>query len=245
VTSLDYRLYSLSQVLQGTLSFPLSRTRDVLLQYRDLMSDAPDELETSGGLLSLTQGPTVFISICHCGQTQKAERLAASWRSALGPISDDVKWRPYSAEFVFPGSKMEATGSFLPELTDPLIDVLSEQFAMAPPSSIAMWNDYHGAVTRVPVDASAFPLRERGYSLGLTSPWESAAERSAAMHWVAGFREAVRPFGRGVYVNDLGDEAEDRAREVYGANYARLAALKAKYDPSNFFRQNYNIVPAA
>jgi hypothetical protein len=32
-------------------------------------------------------------------------------------------------------------------------------------------------------------------------------------------------------------------RVAYGGNYERLAALKMKYDPENFFRLNPNIKP--
>ena len=51
-----------------------------------------------------------------------------------------------------------------------------------------------------------------------------------------------------MYVNDLGDERDEgreRVRDAYGANHERLVALKAKYDPTNFFRLNQNIAPAA
>ena len=54
----------------------------------------------------------------------------------------------------------------------------------------------------------------------------------------------MRPFGtNGVYVNNLGDEGEDRVRAAYGANYQRLAALKRKFDPANLFRANQNVRP--
>jgi hypothetical protein len=56
----------------------------------------------------------------------------------------------------------------------------------------------------------------------------------------------VEPFlEQGVYVNYLGEEGEARVRAAYGANYQRLAALKRKYDPTNFFRLNQNIAPAS
>ena len=56
----------------------------------------------------------------------------------------------------------------------------------------------------------------------------------------------MRPFATGgVYVNNLGEEGEERICAAYGPNYARLAALKAKYDPTNLFRLNQNIKPAA
>ena len=54
----------------------------------------------------------------------------------------------------------------------------------------------------------------------------------------------MRPFSTGaVYVNNLGDEGEDRVRAAYGPNYQKLVALKNKYDPTNLFRLNQNIRP--
>ncbi len=40
------------------------------------------------------------------------------------------------------------------------------------------------------------------------------------------------------------DTEPGREREAYGANYERLAQLKRKYDPENFFRANVNVTPA-
>ncbi|WP_439393814.1 BBE domain-containing protein [Bradyrhizobium sp. PMVTL-01] len=65
------------------------------------------------------------------------------------------------------------------------------------------------------------------------------------MRWARELWSAVRPYSTGgVYANNLGDEGEDRIRDAYGENYQRLAALKTKYDPTNFFRLNQNIKPA-
>jgi hypothetical protein len=56
----------------------------------------------------------------------------------------------------------------------------------------------------------------------------------------------MRPFSTGgVYANNLGEEGTERIRAAYGDNYQRLATVKAKYDPANFFRSNQNIQPAA
>jgi FAD/FMN-containing dehydrogenase len=41
------------------------------------------------------------------------------------------------------------------------------------------------------------------------------------------------------------EEKEALVRAGYGANYERLSALKAKYDPTNLFRMNLNITPAS
>ena len=56
----------------------------------------------------------------------------------------------------------------------------------------------------------------------------------------------MKPSSAGtVYVNALSVGDESRIREAYGPNYERLAAIKAKYDPTNLFRVNHNIRPLA
>ncbi len=66
------------------------------------------------------------------------------------------------------------------------------------------------------------------------------------MEWTRSFFEAMGPFfEEGVYVNNLGDEGEDRVKAAYGGNYERLLALKGSYDPTNLFRLNQNIRPPA
>jgi FAD/FMN-containing dehydrogenase len=64
------------------------------------------------------------------------------------------------------------------------------------------------------------------------------------IRWSRGQWAAVQPFSPGcVYVNFLGvgDDGEDRVKAAYGPNYARLAQVKAAYDPTNLFRLNHNI----
>jgi FAD/FMN-containing dehydrogenase len=244
VTTFEYRLHPLDRVLAGLMFFPVSRTRDVVRRYRDLMMRAPDDLQTSGGLLSSTGEPQLFIALCHCGGRAEAERLVGEWRAALRPAEDTIAAGPYAADFVLPASPSVGDGAFLPELNDAVVDVLAAQFSAAPPSCTAAWNDFHGAVTRVPVDAMAFPLRAPGYDLFVHAMWKTAGDREASVAWLDRFREALRPWSRGVYINNLGEDSDARTREAYGANYARLAAIKATYDPDNAFHHNHNIRPA-
>jgi FAD/FMN-containing dehydrogenase len=70
-------------------------------------------------------------------------------------------------------------------------------------------------------------------------------DAEANVRWTQEFYDAVQPFlETSVYVNNLGDEGGHRVRAAYGSNYARLLAIKKKYDPSNVFRLNQNIDPA-
>jgi FAD/FMN-containing dehydrogenase len=245
VTSFDYRLHPVVEVLSGMLLFPVSRVRETLRRYRDLMGAVPDALETSGGLTFRDGQPVFFIALCHCGGRRDGESVVHHWQTVLRSESDTVGWSPYSADLVVPAAPSTGTGVFLPALPDEVIDLLAAAMAQAPESATATWNDFHGAVTRVPRDAMAFPLRERGFDLFISAPWhDDEASRRAALAWVHGLRDALAPFGRGVYVNNLDADESHRIPDAYGSHYDRLAATKAIHDPDNVFRVNHNIPPA-
>jgi hypothetical protein len=73
---------------------------------------------------------------------------------------------------------------------------------------------------------------------------QDPSENEAGIQWARDSWGATQPFIESSnYVNDLGDEGDQRTREAYGPNYGRLVALKNKYDPTNFFRLNANIKP--
>ncbi len=243
VTALYFRLHPLARVLSGRLIFPVSRARDVMRRYRDLMASAPDELQTSGGLASSEEEPALFIAVCHCGDGDSGNSLIDRWRVSLQPESDTVKWVSYSADFVLPAVASSGSGSFLPDLNDDLIDVLADSFSGAPPWCTAAWNDYHGAVTRVLPDAMAFPLRRSGYDLFVHASWKTEESRRDALTWLSELHGALRRWERGVYVNNIGTESAEQTAAAYGANFERLTTIKAKYDPDNFFHLNHNIRP--
>jgi len=102
-----------------------------------------------------------------------------------------------------------------------------------------------GAIGRVGERDTAFSHRRAQHSCLVLRAWRDPAASQDNIAWGRSCYGAVEPFlEQGVYVNYLGDEGESRVRAAYGANYQRLAALKQKYDPTNFFRGNQNIQPA-
>jgi hypothetical protein len=117
----------------------------------------------------------------------------------------------------------------------------------APPLSGAFVIEcLHGEASRVPAQATAFPHRFKGLNFSLHADWVTTAHRASAEEWGRSLWNSMQPYLRpAVYSNYLGDESSSRVQAAYGSNYQRLAALKRKYDPTNFFQLNQNIPPAA
>lgn len=105
-------------------------------------------------------------------------------------------------------------------------------------------NPFHGAVSRVPVDAMAMPHRQFGYSLAILGQWAEQRDNDANIDWTRQTFEALRPhMVEQSYVNDLSADDGNMIRWAYGPNWDRLVALKRRYDPANIFHLNQNIVP--
>jgi hypothetical protein len=105
---------------------------------------------------------------------------------------------------------------------------------------------FGGAVARVPEESTAFPYRDASHDLNIVASWlpEEAGDADRHIEWVRGLFSALEPYSRGVYVNFTSDDAAERVRKAYTeGQWTRLTALKAKYDPTNFFRMNANIPP--
>ena len=102
-----------------------------------------------------------------------------------------------------------------------------------------------GAVSRADPTNTAFYHRDAAFSLTALSAWLDPAEDEKNMAWARDLSDHLQPYtSGGVYVNELGDEGEERIRAAYGpATYDRLVALKNKHDPTNLFRLNQNIKP--
>ncbi|MCA1376322.1 BBE domain-containing protein, partial [Bradyrhizobium sp. IC4060] len=94
---------------------------------------------------------------------------------------------------------------------------------------------------------TAFVHRQEGYNFLILAQWTQASDTSRSISWARATYERMRPFfASGRYVNYLDDdETGDPVAAAYGRNYRRLQQIKAKYDPTNFFRMNQNIRPLA
>lgn len=136
---------------------------------------------------------------------------------------------------------------YLSGFSDDAIDVIATYGAsITSPLTIVAVQHMGGAVSRVDEDATAFGHRDAAFALTIQTSWRNPAESEKHIRWTREFWTAIRPFSvGGTYVNFMSaDDGEDRVKAAYGAaKYARLVALKNKYDPTNLFRLNQNIKP--
>jgi hypothetical protein len=245
-TALTYRLYPLTDVLGGVLSYAPGRTEALLHAFATFCETAPDEMNVVGILLRSEAGTQFQMLVCHAGDVKRGTQLLASWRTR-GPIQDSVRVASY-AEIqgtLNPAAPVAhfQTNLFLPKLGDAAISAVAQAIDHAPLNARAFMVPYYGAMTRVGVKDTAFPLREVGFEMDLMARWTSPAERPGGEAWVRALREALKPYAHGAYVNQLGETSEELVRQAYGVNYARLVKLKRKYDPGNLFRSNQNVKP--
>jgi FAD/FMN-containing dehydrogenase len=252
VTSFEYQLHPVGpRILGGMALYPLAKAKEVLRFYREFTKEAPDELTTYAGFLNPPDSATMAALICcYCGPIEKGEEVVRPLK-AFGPVQDLLGPMSYAVQQCLTDAALP-TGSYyynkagsLSDLTDQAIDVFMEYVANKPsPLSAVMMQTVCGAASRIDVEATAFAHRKLPYAPVIISQWRDAADSEKNVAWARDFWKALQPFtGGGVYVNDLGQDDENRIQLAYGINYERLAAVKKKYDPDNFFRLNANIKP--
>jgi FAD/FMN-containing dehydrogenase len=124
-----------------------------------------------------------------------------------------------------------------------ILDRLSSSNAMM---AVAQLRVLGGAMSRVPVDATAFAHRKSRIMVNLAALYENPADKPTHEAWVADFAAALQQADHGAYVNFLGEDGEDRIHAAYPApTWERLRKIKTRYDPTNLFRLNQNIPPVS
>ncbi len=250
VTSFELRVYAVPQVLGGPIIHPFPEAATVLRFVREVAASAPDELTVYAALVTGPDGrQAVLIVPCWCGPAAEGENILAPIRSFGSPVADMVQWMPYSAmntlvdQALPPGLRYYWKQNLMRELADDAIETIIDRVARVPsPRTVVLIDHVHGAARRVDPAATAFPHRNAPHGLVILSGWDSPADDAANIAWTRDLASATKPWSTGgAYVNEAWDEKSSAA---FGANYARLAAIKATYDPTNLFRHNTNVAPA-
>jgi hypothetical protein len=265
VTSFNYKLQPVGPtVLGGMILHPVEEGKEFLRFYRDFIAGSPEELAVAPIVRIAPPSPALPIEVhgrkvagaivLYSGSIEEGEALIKPLREYGKPLADGIGPKPFRAlqsmldSSAQKGWNYYVKSEFLPPLSDGLIDTIVEHGSKIPsPQSVIAGFHLGGAVSRIAEDATAYSHRDAAYSLIINSGWIDPASSDENIEWTRGFWQALQPFSSGgSYVNfQSQDEGEDRVISTYGSEkYQRLAALKKKYDPTNFFKLNQNIKPA-
>jgi FAD/FMN-containing dehydrogenase len=252
VTALEFRLHDLASIHGGIVLYPRPVAFDLLRQYRDLTAHAPDEITAYAALLTGHGHPMAAVALCHGGSNPDRAAACKQFYLAAPPAADMMGEKKYTElqtmlDFTAPaGAHYYFKCPFLRELTDDALRTILEYTEQMPTEQTQVVLEHmHGAASRVPVGQTAFGLRRVHYSINIMPAWTAPSMAEKCITWAQEFASALNAFGASdAYVNYLGEEGQSAVKASYGANYERLATLKQKYDPDNFFRFNQNIVPA-
>jgi FAD/FMN-containing dehydrogenase len=261
VTRFQFKLYPVGGILGGALFMPA--TRDVLRSLVPIAASAPEELTTISVLMALPPAPfvpaelvgTMSLAIMFVWSgDDPADGQAAlqPFRDVATPLVDMAMPMPYPGIYAMLADAENRALSvhrsrFLSGLDDDAVDaILDAMSAPSSPMAMVQLRVLGGAMSRVPADATAFAHRDAAVMAVIITNFEAVETEPTHRAWTEALHDALAKNDAGVYSNFLEAEGEERIRAAYpGGTYERLSDVKRRYDPSNLFRMNQNIRPAA
>jgi FAD/FMN-containing dehydrogenase len=267
VTEFELKLHDVGPMIYGgLLGCSPERATEITTFLRDYMVDAPEDLGAAIGFLSAPPAPhvpeemhfqpVVGVVICWTGTVEEGERVIAPIREVAQPVLDMVGEMPYTVL----QSMLDDSGpygvrgylkaEFVDDLNDDAIAKLVAGGANRPgPLVQLLLEPLGGAIADVDEADSAISRRDVAWCYHALSMWMDPSQEAEDAHvaWVHQLTESMKPHTTtGVYLNFTNENDDDRVRKTFGPEkYARLQALKDKYDPDNLFRLNANIKPSS
>jgi FAD/FMN-containing dehydrogenase len=262
VTSFTFRLHPVRTVYAGPTFWPLEQTAEVMSAYREFILKAPEEVNGFFAFMTIPPAP-MFPAPLHlqkvCGimwccacPPDKAEAALKPMRSFGRPVLDHVGEMPFPVvqslfDALYPaGLQWYWRADFVKEISDRAIALHAEHGAKLPTMHSTMHlYPIDGAAHRVGKSDTAFSYRDANWAEVIVGVDPNPANAGKITQWCKDYFDALHPYSAGGgYVNFLMEEGQERVQASFRDNYARLATVKRKYDPANFFRVNQNILPA-
>ena len=262
VTSFLFRMHQISTVYAGPMLYEIADAAAAMRMYRAAIAEAPDQLTGFFAFLTVPPVPPFpehfhlkrmcGVVWCYSGALDMAEAVMAPIRAAMPAALDFVGPIPHPALQSFfdglypPGLQWYWKADFFTELSDDAIAVHVKHG----PTNPNMFSSMHlypidGVAGRVANADTAWANRDAKFAEVIIGVDPDPANKDAVTKWARDYWVAVHPFSTGAaYVNFMMEEGDERIAATYGANHARLAAVKRSYDPANLFRVNQNIKPA-
>jgi len=257
-TRFQFRMHEVDTVLGGMLILPA--TPDVIASFIAEAEAAPDELSTIANVMKAPPMPflppevhgklIVMAMMVYAGDPGAGERVIAPFRALAKPLADMVRPMRYPEMYPPEQGDYHPTAASRTMFVDSIDRSVAEtilNYLQASNASMAatQLRVLGGAMAHVPVNATAFAHRQSKIMVNVAALFEKPDEKPTHEAWASDFAAALRQGDEGAYVNFLGDEGEARIRAAYpGKTWEKLAAIKARYDPTNLFRLNQNIPPA-
>jgi FAD/FMN-containing dehydrogenase len=262
VTSFLFQLHEVGTIFGGPTFWPVEQGAEVMSAYREFLPGAPRELNGFFAFHTVPPGPPFPEAIhlrevcgvvwCYAGGEADATRAMAPLLDALPePLMHGVQAMPHAAlQGAFdglypPGDQWYWRADFVKELPDEAV-ALHARYGAEMPTMKSTMHLYpvDGAAHDVAADDTAWSYRDARWNAVYAGVDPDPANVPAIRSWSIGYQEALHPHSAGgAYVNMMMDEGQERVRASYRGNYARLARVKAEYDPDNTFRVNQNIQP--
>jgi FAD/FMN-containing dehydrogenase len=263
VTSFVFKARPVHTDYGGPMLWELEQAPEILRWYRDFIKTAPDELNGFFAFLVVPPGPPFpehlhlkkmcGIVWCHTGSVAQAEAAINPIRAKFPPALDFTGPIPHPAlqsmfDPIYPtGLQWYWKADFVNEIPDAAIE-RHMQHARQLPNMFCTMHLYpvNGAAARVGNNDTAWSYRDSTWAEVIVGVDPDPANKEMITKWARDYWTDLHPYSAGgAYVNFMMDEGEDRIQATYRGNYDRLATIKARYDPTNFFRVNQNIKPKA
>jgi FAD/FMN-containing dehydrogenase len=264
VTSFELDLHPVGPtVAAGPVFYPGDRAEEIMRFYRDFAREVPDELSTLVNLITAPPAPflpedwhgkkLIGLVGCYSGDPAEGMKTLQPIRDLGDPVADLVGPMPYVQmqsllDALWPkGTQAYMKAGYFRELDDHAIETMARfhQNATSPSSEIHIQH-FGGAIARVAEDETAYGERQAPFVLNAIASTHEPAGLETHIDWAQRFYSEIEPSLTGAaYINFLSSEGEDRVRAAYGTEkFARLRALKDRYDPTNLFHLNQNIPPS-
>jgi len=259
VTSFSFRCHPVTTVLAGPVLYNLDQAAELLTWYRDFLPTLPDEVSGFFAFLSVPPAPPFpeelhLRKVCGVAWTQAGEEESDALREARSfgtPLLDGIAplplpmWNSAFDALYPPGDQWYWRGEFIREIPDEAIAVHAEHGPAMPTWKSTMHlYAIDGAAGRVGNDETAWSYRDAVWAGVFAGVDPDPANANAIRDWSRSYSDAIKPYALGGGYSNFAMDEPDRVRGMYGANYDRLARIKAQYDPDNVFRVNQNIAPA-
>ncbi|MFB9261852.1 FAD-binding oxidoreductase [Bradyrhizobium erythrophlei] len=264
VTSFEFQAHPHGpQALCGMVVYPMAHARDVAHEFRRITAAAPDELccllilriaPPAPFLPAQLHGtPIAAIAVCWTGDQAAGQDAMRALKSFGKPAADTITIKPFIAHQTMLdsgqpfGRRYYWKSDFFADMSERLIDVMVEHAErITSPYSAALLMHLGGAPAQLDRGLNAVGFRTAQYVLNVQAAWENPQEDRRHIEWARDYWAAIHPFSSGsAYINFMTeDEGDARVRAAYGDRlYARLAEIKAKFDPGNLFHGAQNIPP--